>query len=137
MLFVVFFGVEQEFVFGELFFDDDMEIGMEIWFKIFIYIKFVVVKFVSRGLVCFIVRYGEWVEQQGLYVYKIVLVGLMILVSFLLIDGVFFFDIVMFNFDKVFLIQEILGLWLFVGKDFEVVWIFIIYVVDFIVISLW
>lgn len=136
-LLVVFSGVEQESASGELFLDDDTEIGMEIRPKTSTHIKFVAAKSASRGSVRSTVRYGEWAEQQGLYVHKIVLVGLMTPASSLLIDGAPSPDIVTLNFDKASSIQEISGLRLSAGKDFEVAWTSTTHAVDSIATSLW
>lgn len=136
-LLVVFSGVEQESASGELFLDDDTEIGMEIRPKTSTHIKFVAAKSASRGSVRSTVRYGEWAEQQGLYVHKIVLVGLMTPASSLLIDGAPSPDIVTLNFDKASSMQEISGLRLSAGKDFEVAWTSTTHAVDSIATSLW
>ena len=107
---------------GELFLDDDDEIGMEVRPNTSTYLKFEAALSTTGGSIRSNVTYGEWAEQQGLYVHKIALLGVHNRPGSVRIDGVEAPESVSFTFNATTSLLEISGLRLSAGKDFQLMW---------------
>lgn len=121
-LLVALDGHEQNAASGDLFLDDDDEIGMEVRPQTSTYLKLNASLSATGGSVRSTATYGDWAEQQGLYVQKITLLGVQSPPSSVRIDGVEAPQSVLFNLNTTSSLLEISGLRLPAGQDFEVVW---------------
>lgn len=107
---------------GELFLDNDDEVGMEIRPKTSTHLKFEASLSGMRGSIRSNVTYGEWAEEQGLYVHRIAVLGVQTKPSSVTIDGAAAPQSVKVEFNTTTSMLEISGLQLSAGKDFGLVW---------------
>lgn len=121
-LLVALDGHEGDSASGDLFLDNDDEIGMQVRPDTSTYLKFEAALSSTGGSIRSAATHGEWAEQQGLYVQRITLLGVQSVPSSVRIDGAPAPESVRLDLNVTTSMLEISGLRLSAAKDFEVVW---------------